>query len=251
MDAYQIKIIIPLITAHFLGDFILQTDSDVKQKQKLKTFTKHIILITSFSYLLLGNFENYLIPIFIFLTHSIIDFIKIKVRKDNIWTFLIDQFVHIAVLIIIVINVNIFVDMNSQFFWENNFGENYYIILMIIVSLILITKFSGILIEYLIKPLQVKIFREDEHRSSNIPQTGKIIGYLERFIILISVGMNVPAIIGFLITAKSILRYAEIKSENDKLFIEYILIGTLFSFALGISFSFLTLKAIGAIKVML
>lgn len=63
--------------------------------------------------------------------------------------------------------------------------------------------------------------------------------------------MNVPAIIGFLITAKSILRYAEIKSENDKLFVEYILIGTLFSFALGISISYLTNESIKAMKVIL
>ncbi len=63
--------------------------------------------------------------------------------------------------------------------------------------------------------------------------------------------MNVQAIIGFLITAKSILRYAEIKSENDKLFVEYILIETLFSFTLGISISYLTNESIKAMKVIL
>lgn len=63
--------------------------------------------------------------------------------------------------------------------------------------------------------------------------------------------MNVPALIGFLITAKSILRYSEIKSENDKLFVEYILIGTLLSFSLRITFSYLAQESINYLKIVL
>lgn len=63
--------------------------------------------------------------------------------------------------------------------------------------------------------------------------------------------MNVTALIGFLITAKSILRYSEIKSENDKLFVEYILIGTLLSFSLRITFSYLAQESINYLKIVL
>ncbi|AFH49475.1 Hypothetical protein IALB_1768 [Ignavibacterium album JCM 16511] len=250
MDSIKIKILIPLVAAHFLSDFVLQTDLDVKQKKKLKIFLKHISLVTSVSYLFLGLFYNYLIPVFILITHSLIDLIKLKVKKDNIWIFLSDQFLHIIILIFVSSNHTYFTDTSDQFSWEKYFGKDYYSVLLLITSSIIITKFSGILIGYLIKPLQSKIFKEAQS-NNNLPQTGKIIGYLERFIILISVLMNVPAIIGFLITAKSILRYAEIKSENDKLFVEYILIGTLFSFALGISISYLANESITAMKVII
>ncbi|MFN3871940.1 MAG: DUF3307 domain-containing protein [Ignavibacterium sp.] len=251
MDSLQIKILVPLIAAHFLGDFILQTDQDVKEKNKTLTFVKHLFIITILSYLLLGLFDNYLIAVFILVTHTIIDIIKLKIKKDNIWIFLTDQSAHIFVLIIISINAKFFIDKNPEFFWEIYFGKNYYLVLALFTSIVILTKFSGILIGYIIKPLQAKIFKAGEGLNNNLPQTGKLIGYLERFIILISILMDVPAIIGFLITAKSILRYAEIKSENDKLFVEYILIGTLFSFALGISLSYLTYKSIEALKIML
>lgn len=250
MDVLQIKIIVPLVAAHFLSDFVLQTDSDVKQKNKVKVFIKHIFFVTGVSYLFLGLFDNYLIPIVILITHSSIDLIKLKIKKDNIWIFLSDQLAHLLAIIFISINANFFLDNAVNFFWEINLGDNYYLVLLLITSVIIVTKFNGIVIGYLIKALQVKIFKIDAN-SDSLPQTGRIIGYLERFIILISVLMNVPAIIGFLITAKSILRYAEIKSENDKLFVEYILIGTLLSFALGISISYLTYESIKAMKVIL
>lgn len=253
MDSLQIKILIPLIASHFLGDFILQTDEDVKRKNKSLTFVKHIFIITTLSYLALGLFNNYLIIVFILITHAVIDLIKVKVKTDNLWIFLIDQSAHILILIIISLNVHFFVSENAEIFWEIYFGKYYFLVLVLFTSFVIVTKFCGIVIGYIIKPLQSKIFevKSEEQNNSNIPQTGKLIGYLERFIILVSVLMNVQAIIGFLITAKSILRYAEIKSENDKLFVEYILIGTLFSFALGISLSYLTYKSIEALKIIL
>ncbi|MEP0862503.1 MAG: DUF3307 domain-containing protein [Ignavibacterium sp.] len=250
MDVLQIKILVSLVAAHFLSDFVLQTDLDVKQKNKVKYFIKHIFFVTSVSYLLLGGFDNYLIPIFILITHSLIDLIKLKIKNDNLWIFLSDQLAHLSVIIFISINAHFFLDTTRKFFWVIYFGENYYQVLLLLTAVILVTKFSGVMIGYLIKPLQIKIF-QSEVNNEDLPQTGKIIGYLERLIILISVLMNVPAIIGFLITAKSILRYSEIKSDKDKLFVEYILIGTLLSFALGISLSYLAFESINAIKVML
>lgn len=85
MDVLQIKIIVPLVAAHFLSDFVLQTDSDVKQKNKVKVFIKHIFFVTGVSYLFLGLFDNYLIPIVILITHSSIDLIKLKIKKDEVY----------------------------------------------------------------------------------------------------------------------------------------------------------------------
>lgn len=251
MDSLQLKIFIPLIASHFLVDFTLQTDKDVIQKGRFLIFAKHIILLGILSYLLLGVFNNFVIVLSILLTHTLIDLVKLKIRNDNISIFIADQLAHIAVLIIIVINNNIFLENESRFFWEECFGNNYYLILLVLTSLIIVTKFSGIIINFVLKPLQSKIFKYEENDNINLPQTGKIIGYIERFIILLSIMMDVPALIGFLITAKSILRYSEIKSENDKLFVEYILIGTLLSFSLGITFSYLAQESINYLKIVL
>ncbi len=38
------KYLVPLLAAHFLADFIFQTDEDVKRKQNILVFGKHIVL---------------------------------------------------------------------------------------------------------------------------------------------------------------------------------------------------------------
>ena len=120
-------------------------------------------------------------------------------------------------------------------------GVIYLKVLVIISSVILMTKFSSIIITYIIKPFQVKIIGLENSDGQGI-KTGRLIGHLERLIILILFLSNLPAVVGFLITAKSILRYGEIKNEKDKILVEYVLIGTLLSFTLGISIAFITTK---------
>jgi hypothetical protein len=120
-------------------------------------------------------------------------------------------------------------------------GSVYAKMLVIIIASIVITKFSSIIISYIIKPFQAKIFAGENNNIDEI-KTGRIIGYLERIIILVLFLSDLPAVVGFLITAKSILRYAEIKNEKDKVMVEYVLIGTLLSFTIGISIAFITSK---------
>lgn len=249
MESFQIKILIALVSAHFLGDFVFQTDNDVKRKRSWLVFLKHILFITSLTYVIPGVFHTYVIILIVVISHIIIDLFKLKINKDNIWIFIVDQSLHLLILLLISLNYKIFLTEGDGIYWERLFGNNFYMILIIITSLIVLTKVSGILISYLIKPLQINFTTNEDKNEKTLPQTGKIIGYLERIIIYISVLSNVPALIGFLITAKSILRYSEIKNENDKLFVEYILIGTLFSFSLGISFSYLSQKVIEILRV--
>lgn len=249
MESIQIKILITLVSAHFLGDFVFQTDNDVKRKRSWLVFLKHIFFITALTYGILGVFNNYVIILIVVISHIIIDLIKLKIKKDNIWIFIVDQSLHLLILLLISMNYKKFLTKGDGIYWEGIFGNNFYMILILITSIIVLTKVSGILISYLIKPLQINVTTNENKNEKTLPQTGKIIGYLERIIIYISVLSNVPALIGFLITAKSILRYSEIKNENDKLFVEYILIGTLFSFSLGISFSYLSQKVIEILRV--
>ena len=53
--------------------------------------------------------------------------------------------------------------------------------------------------------------------------------------------------IGFLIAAKSILRYGEIRSHYDKKRAQYIIIGTLLSFTLGILVAVVTRYVVGKV----
>ncbi len=57
---------------------------------------------------------------------------------------------------------------------------------------------------------------------------------IERVLILTFIILNQFEAIGFLIAAKSVFRFGEIKDSNQQKTAEYILIGTLLSFSLAI-----------------
>ncbi|HCA46520.1 MAG TPA: hypothetical protein DEP45_03895 [Armatimonadetes bacterium] len=72
------------------------------------------------------------------------------------------------------------------------------------------------------------------------PGAGALIGRLERALILVLVLANVPSGIGFLIAAKSVLRFGEVTQPGNRSLAEYVLIGTLASFALGVPVAYAT-----------
>ncbi|MEM8941694.1 MAG: DUF3307 domain-containing protein, partial [Pseudomonadota bacterium] len=69
---------------------------------------------------------------------------------------------------------------------------------------------------------------------------GYWIGILERALIYLFVMIGEPASIGFLVAAKSIFRIGEVKEAAQRKLAEYILIGTLASFAAATAFGLLT-----------
>ncbi|PZQ51388.1 MAG: DUF3307 domain-containing protein [Rhodovulum sulfidophilum] len=77
----------------------------------------------------------------------------------------------------------------------------------------------------------------DPEEDASLPRGGQLIGRLERLMILMLLLANQPDGIGLLIAAKSILRFSEV-SASDRRASEYVIIGTLASFAWAISIAF-------------
>ena len=175
--------------------------------------------------------SDFIIPVVILLSHTIIDLLKRSIKRDSIALFLADQIAHLLVILVLSFYMQ---NKLTTGYWLVYFGLRFGVYLFKGISVnqlhvILITKFSSIIISYIIKPFQAKIIGLENNDGEGI-KTGRLIGYLERLIILILFLSNLPAVVGFLITAKSILRYGEIKNEKDKIMVEYVLIGTLLSF---------------------
>ena len=78
------------------------------------------------------------------------------------------------------------------------------------------------------------IERNAERSATSLAEAGKWIGVFERILVLTFVIYNHFEGIGFLIAAKSILRFNDIKGDNTRKEAEYVLIGTLMSFASSI-----------------
>lgn len=73
-------------------------------------------------------------------------------------------------------------------------------------------------------------------RAGGLRDGGTAIGLLERAVVFLMVVIETPSGVGFLIAAKSIFRFGELKDRSNRMEAEYFLIGTLMSvaWALGV-----------------
>lgn len=218
-----------MLTGHLIADFWLQPSKWVLCKQKSGWKSKYLIfhaliaaILPTLFTLNIGNW--WFFPI-IFISHYLIDSVKSKV-KDNIFTFICDQTIHIIILWLL--SYFAFTTVNIKFseaFWVYAAG------------FVFTTTPSGFLIGKFLKP----ITKSDNENIKN--NASAWVGIIERILIIIFVVLGNFQAIGFLVAAKSIFRFNDVKDEgNSKA--EYFLLGTLVSFlfaiVIGISIKYLT-----------
>ncbi len=80
---------------------------------------------------------------------------------------------------------------------------------------------------YLLRPEDTEVVRA--FRDKGLADGGRLIGWLERFLVLSFILAGDYAAIGLVLAAKGIIRYGEIKNAQDQKVAEYILIGTMLS----------------------
>lgn len=232
--------LIILLTAHLLGDFVFQPNWIIKHKCRVGVQFLHAVIVATISWVLLGSFQVQIL-IFIFVTHLIIDLVKAWIDNDSLAVFLIDQVLHLSVLLYLSLN---FPDAAKDGWLIKSLGADnthwYYVTLCIVSGVILAITAGGIMIGKATKPFL------DEIKDKNIDglkNGGRYIGWLERSLVMLLILTNMPSGIGFLLTAKSILRFGEIKDSSHRKLAEYIIIGTFLSFGWGLLIAALTLIA--------
>lgn len=225
----EFLLFIKLLIAHLLTDFVLQKSNWVADKQKHKFKSRklylHVGITTLVAYLLSGEWQIWWLPLYVFSTHLAIDIWKVYQKKKVIY-FIIDQFLHVLSLVFLVL------------IWGNRWAEVFDFIksvlnnphfLLVIAGYITVTYPLGIFIGQLTQKWQI----ESQTKVNGLAKAGIWIGLLERFLIFTFILMEQYTAIGFLIAAKSILRYND-KDFNTQKQTEYVLIGTLMSFASAI-----------------
>lgn len=224
-------IFIPLILAHLLGDFILQPNSWVADKEKRKSGSIylyiHVLLHILLALIFLWDLTLWGIALIIGITHFLIDWIKIHfqtVKTKRTW-FFIDQFLHISV--IAVMSVLYF----PYFRWEDFFNhEN----LKLLTAVIFLTVPSSILIKTLISIWTPVNIEHSKLQTESLVNAGKYIGILERLLVFVFILVNHWEGVGFMIAAKSVFRFSDLAEAKQRKLTEYVLIGTLLSFGIAV-----------------
>ncbi|NOY22057.1 MAG: hypothetical protein GXO70_00915 [Acidobacteria bacterium] len=88
---------------------------------------------------------------------------------------------------------------------------------------------------------------DNDFEKRGLKNGDRLIGRLERALIFLFTLSGHLMAVGFLITAKSVLRFGELKNGSDRKEAEYIIIGTLYSFFLALLISLGTVSLIKAL----
>lgn len=231
-------VLVKMIAAHLLGDFIFQSDAMCQRKFSSKSFDKYSALILHalvqgcLTYIFIAQWDNLFIPFIIFLSHFCIDWIKSMVKGRGLMAFIIDQIAHYFVMFLLwwiyFIELSHSIDVTHYIFSFK--------VWVLFTAFIVVLSPSSILIKLF---LEYEKWSPDSSYYKGLPNAGKWIGYLERFLILIFIFTNNIEGVGFLLAAKSIFRYGELNRAKDLKITEYVLVGTFASFSIAISIAYL------------
>lgn len=215
------ELFILMLLAHVLGDFYLQNEKICESKQKDRFCSVwtylHPLIVGAVSWLVVLDISFWLFALILLVSHFVLDSIK-SYSKDTIVTFTLDQLAHLAVLILIAYLWHEKANWKAPDFMyiKEIFLPEY------ILAVLILIKPSNIFIKKTLAAHQL------QEKSSN--KIGSLIGTLERLLTFLLIMAGQFSAVGFLVTAKSILRFKDTQTEKT----EYVLAGTLLSFGVAI-----------------
>lgn len=237
------ELLLPLITAHLLADFPLQSDREVERKHDLEVLARHLFVVAAVSWLLVGDWRLWTVPLMVLVAHGIIDVVKTHTADpDSLVGFVADQGAHLASLGLVAWLVPA-LGFPAPSPLPPMLGSFYTDALVLVSGTVTTVWVAGILVELTLKPVQAQLDLE----GRGLVAGGRRIGWLERALILVFVLAGQMTGVGFLVAAKSIFRFGELSDSSRRKEAEYIIIGTLTSFLFGLVLALLTRWSLGAL----
>jgi Protein of unknown function (DUF3307) len=218
--------VLKLTLAHLLGDFMLQPDKWIEDKNTKTYRSKYLYYHTGIHFLLLlfvlqFDFQFWLAWFLIPISHYFIDLGKLllKHKVEHKRLFLLDQLLHFLVIYLVTkIYFSVRIDLQLIF------SAKAFLFLTAILS---ISYVASVVIKILISKWK------QENETTNT--AGKYIGMMERILVFVFIILNHWEGVGFLLAAKSVFRFGDLTKSQEVRLTEYILIGTLLSFGIAIA----------------
>ncbi|NQD72775.1 DUF3307 domain-containing protein, partial [Sphingobacterium shayense] len=164
----------------------------------------------------------------------IIDSLKISIEKQYpqfpFRLFLIDQCAHLAVILsVIVYRYELLAEWATYIFSAKALLYSIAALLTVCVSPIMLRVFFQKWTN------EADFLNKGKH---SLTDAGMWIGIMERILIVLFIQVGFLSGLGFLLGAKSIFRFGDLTNAKDTKYTEYILVGTLASFVVGISIGY-------------
>lgn len=260
MNGIGTQLLIALFAAHVIGDFLLQNEKIAVNKHRTSILTLHAMGAGFAAYLACGLWRLWWIFAATAVSHWILDRLKLRMPRQRLRSFLADQAAHLIVVVVLSLTAAKVTYHAAVWPQLSGPGREFFLkTLLMAAGLLLAGKAGGILIELWVRPLLFGMNRENRKIAGEaapagnptvgsksfsppcprgLPNAGRIIGQMERLLIFMLVFAGEPGGIGFLVAAKSVFRFGELKEPSNRMEAEYILIGTLISFVYGIAVAY-------------
>ncbi len=227
----MIQTFIALTFAHILADYLLQPAWMVARKKEPGILLLHTVMVLITAMLAIGRVDAWELLV-LAAAHLTIDAVKTYLAPNTLTAHLTDQGAHLATIFAI---AAIAPDL-----WSTGIYLKHPEILTVMLhagGLILATRAGGFAVGLLMNAHTSALPESDQ---SGLPKGGWTIGLLERGLIYVLIAFGQPGAIGWLIAAKSILRFGTV--QEDRAASEYVIIGTLASFGWAITVAYAVTK---------
>ena len=217
-----------LLFAHVLADFVFQTDHMVANKKKPATLALHTVIVLLTAQAALGRVDAWE-PLALAAAHILIDVVKVHALPDRLSAFFADQTAHLVTIFAVAAYAP---GLYAGGLWADLAPLP---ALLALAGGFILATFAG---AHVLRLLVQRWEDENVTLPTGLPHGGRLIGLLERGIIYMLVLTGNPAGVGFLIAAKSVLRFET--ARDDQRAGEYVIIGTLASFGWALAVSWAT-----------
>ena len=235
----DLSLLLCLLLAHVLADFFFQPTAWVQarasQHWRAAALYYHSLLhfgltlavlglwhwlswSTLSAWLLLGS------ALLIAVSHGLID--VAKSYRQGLRYFLLDQLLHVLVIALVWLALTdttmtqLLAVVHQQALSPNT--------LLLVLAYSLVLKPASVVIGFILN----QIATPASGAGSGLPTAGHWIGMMERVLVLTLILVGQYGGVGFVIAAKSVLRFSDLRNANDRALTEYILLGSLLSLGL-------------------
>ena len=195
------------------------------------------------SYIAVADWRLWILPLCILVTHLVVYLFRDALKSCKGFSLFIEELLHLTITLLI--TWLFFGDHLANAVATDGLSGSLGRLVFVVAGFCTAVLLGAVVIGLRVVPFQKQLEsarkkNDTDALFSGFENGGKMIGVLERSLIYIFIMVGEPAAIGFLIAAKSILRFGEIKDSDNRMEAEYIIIGTLMSFLFAVLVGYLT-----------
>jgi len=243
------ELLLLMLSAHFIADFYCQPinwlatrrPKPIKRHRLWQHFSVHALLyILVFLFAELSLLSATIAMVLIVIAHALSLYWQIN-RVNKLSYFLIVQSIQILLITLVwayLVNITL---AQSLVFIEQFFSAKNIIIAL---SYLLVCRPASVIISLALKKHTDNLANssveklagasDEKNHSIGLLSAGAWIGYIERCLAISFIFMGQFAGIGFLVATKTIFRFGDLTKNKDMKLTEYMMLGTLLSYAIAL-----------------